>query len=440
MTASLNETHDPARRSWVASANAAETEFPVQNLPFGIFEHKGVARGGVAIGDCVADVAALARSGLLSGGALEAATQCDATALNGLMALPPESVADLRLQLSRLLEAGSRHRDAVAAHLIPLSEVRMRLPAAVGDYTDFYASVHHATRVGALFRPDNPLLPNYKHVPIAYHGRASSIVLSGSPVRRPKGQTQNGDDPPRFGPSRRLDYELEIGLWIGRGNDLGVPIEIEQAGNHLFGVGLVNDWSARDLQRWEYQPLGPFLAKNFATTISPWIVTLEALAPFRSAPLPRPPGDPAPLPYLLSEYDRKSGALDIGLTVRLSTERMRGEDRQPAILSRGNFLHMYWTPAQMLAHHTSNGCNVRSADLLASGTVSGPEISSGGCLLELTGGGKNAIDLPYGEQRKFLEDGDEISFSGRAERTGFVMIGFGECRGIVLPATSGSHS
>jgi fumarylacetoacetase len=317
-----------------------------------------------------------------------------------------------------------------------MGEARMLLPAAIGDYTDFYASLHHATRVGALFRPDNPLLPNYKYVPIAYHGRSSSVVISGTPVRRPNGQTQSGENPPGFGPSRRLDYELEVGLFAGPGNGLGEPIPIAEAGSRIAGLCLVNDWSARDTQRWEYQPLGPFLSKNFATTISPWVITMEALAPFRCPAYPRPPTDPQPLPYLDDSRDRQSAGIDISLEVRLASERMRNEGLPPLTLSRSNFRDMYWTPAQMVAHHTSNGCNLRPGDLLASGTVSGPEPASGGCLLELTAGGKNAITLPTSEERRFLEDGDQVWLVGRCHREGYVSIGFGECAGIVLPSLS----
>jgi fumarylacetoacetase len=369
---------------------------------------------------------------LFAGIAMEAALHCSASTLNGLMSLPPEHRSALRLELSRLLERGSGHAEALRNHLVPIREARMLLPAAIGDYTDFYASVHHATRVGALFRPENPLLPNYKYVPIAYHGRSSSIVVSGTPVHRPMGQTQSGEAPPVFRPSKRLDYELEIGLLAGPGNRLGHPIPITEAGDHIFGVCLVNDWSARDIQRWEYQPLGPFLSKNFMTTISPWVITTEALAPFRSQAYPRPEGDPPPLPYLDSPTDRQSGAIDILLEVRLSSARMRREGILPVCVSRSTFREMYWTPAQMVAHHTSNGCNLNPGDLLASGTVSGPEPASGGCLLELTAGGQNAITLPTGEERHFLEDGDEVRLTGCCGRKGHISIGFGECSGVVV--------
>jgi fumarylacetoacetase len=305
------------------------------------------------------------------------------------------------------------------------------MPAEIRDYTDFYASIIHATNVGGMFRPDNPLLPNYKHIPIGYHGRASSVVISGTPVRRPSGQLQDGTAPPVFGPSCQLDYESELGVFVGRGNALGEPVAIAQAEDHLFGVCLVNDWSARDIQRWEYQPLGPFLAKSFATSISPWVVTFDALEPFRIPRLPRPEGDPAPLDYLDSDRDRESGGIDLKLEVWLSTAKMR-EQRVPAVmLSRAGFEHMYWTVAQMLAHHTSNGCNLRPADLLASGTVSGPGKEARGSLLELTWRGTEPLALPTGETRKFLEDGDEVIMRAYADRPGARRIGFGECRGTI---------
>ena len=300
----------------------------------------------------------------------------------------------------------------------------MLLPVAIGDYTDFYASVHHATNVGSMFRPDNPLLPNYKWLPIGYHGRSSSIVVSGTPVRRPSGQTKDDASPaPVFGPSKRLDYEMELGMFIGPGNDLGEPIAVGSALDHVFGFCLVNDWSARDVQTWEYQPLGPFLAKSFATSISPWIVTLDALEPFRTRAFERASGDPEPLPYL-----RDDVGYDINVEVWLRTKKMS----EPVRLSRGNFRDMYWTVAQLVAHHTSNGCNLRPGDLLASGTISGPEKDARGCLLELTWRGTEPIQLPTGETRRFLEDGDEVILRAYCEREGVPRIGFGECRGVVV--------
>jgi fumarylacetoacetase len=353
------------------------------------------------------------------------------------MALEAEERTELRRAISRILAADEtgrpRNPEAGPQLLVPMRDVTMLLPAEIGDYTDFYASVFHASNVGALFRPDNPLLPNYKWVPIGYHGRASSIVPCGTPVRRPQGQIRpDPSAPPQFGPSRRLDYEVELGLFVGPGNPLGEPIPIGRAEREIVGVCLVNDWSARDVQAWEYQPLGPFLAKNFATTVSPWVVTLEALAPFRTAPRARPTDDPAPLPYLDDPQDRATGAFDITLEVWLSSAAMRGRHTAPMLLSRSRAADLYWTPAQLIAHHTSGGCNLRPGDLLASGTVSGPTPDSLGCLLELTRGGKQPLELPGGEKRMFLEDGDEIALRGWAERDGAVRIGLGECTGRVM--------
>jgi fumarylacetoacetase len=346
---------------------------------------------------------------------------------------------ELRRRLSELLRAGndelSRDPELTTAALLPLAEVELLVPAVVGDYSDFYAGIEHARNVGAMLRPDEPLLSNYKHVPIAYHGRASSIVASGADVRRPLGQTTPDDaSAPRYGPTRALDYELEVALWVGRGNALGEPIPIEAAEEHLFGVGLLNDWSARDIQTWEYRPLGPFLAKSFATTVSPWVVTLEALAPFRAPAYERPAGDPQPLPYLSSAADRARGGLELTLEAYLSTRRMRDEGVAPARLCRVSFRQMYWTAAQMVAHHASNGCNLRPGDLLGSGTVSGATKESRGCLLELTRRGSEPVELPTGEVRRFLEDGDEVVLRGACERVGYVRIGLGECRGTVVPA------
>jgi fumarylacetoacetase len=436
---SLNDTHDPALESWVESAQRADTDFPIQNLPFGVFRRRGsgeAARVGVAIGDMVLDVSAALDAGLVEGRATAAAAQCRQPALNGLMALGPAHWSALRAALSRLLRAGSPAAQAVASDaslagrlLVPIAEAELLLPAQVGDYTDFYASVHHATNVGGMFRPDNPLLPNYKWVPIGYHGRASSLVPSGTPVRRPVGQTKGADaDAPTVGPSRLLDYELEVGMFVGTGNALGAPIPIADAERLVCGLCLVNDWSARDLQAWEYQPLGPFLAKSFATTVSPWVVTLEALAPFRRPAPPRPAGDPAPLDYLRQEG---APALDLTLEVWLRTARMRAEGAEAVRLSRTSFLHMYWTVGQLVAHHASNGCNLRPGDLLASGTVSGPSKEERGCLLELTWRGAEPLTLPNGETRKFLDDGDEVTLRGWCAAEGARRIGFGACVGEV---------
>jgi fumarylacetoacetase len=435
-----NETHDPKLASWLDSANTSETDFPIQNLPFGIFTRSGAvdisAHVGVAIGDSILDVEAAVTAGLLP--ATPGTVACRSTTLNALMALDAAERSALRSGVSELLRAGSdigaRARAVRDSILIPMNLAELRLPVAIGDYTDFYASIHHATNVGKMFRPDNPLLPNYKYVPIGYHGRASSIVVSGTPVHRPLGQTRSGEaSEPQFGPSRMLDYEAELGFFVGRGNDLGKTIPIRDADDHIFGYCLVNDWSARDIQSWEYQPLGPFLAKNFATTVSPWVVTAEAVVPHRVPALTRPDGDPAPLEYLSSEENDREGGLDVTLEVYLSSPRMREENLLPMLLSRAPFSRMYWTPAQMLAHHASNGCNLRTGDLLASGTVSGSSRDEMGCLLELTRRGAEPIELPTGETRKFLEDGDEVIMRGEMGTGGQRRIGFGDCRGVILP-------
>ncbi len=438
----MDETHDPARRTWVESASGT-TDFPIQNLPFGVFRRRHdedePAGVGIAIGNEILDVTAAHDEGRFTGLAETAAEACASASLNVLMGLGREYRADLRRQVSALLTADSpgwraNHRlgDRI---LVPMTEAEMLLPAAIGDYTDFYASMHHATNVGSMFRPDNPLLPNYKWVPIGYHGRASSIVPGGRAVRRPSGQIKPaGADAPVFGPSRLLDYEMEVGCFVGAGNALGTPVPIGQAEAHLFGLCLVNDWSARDVQSWEYQPLGPFLSKNFATTVSPWVVTFEALEPFRVPAGGRPVGDPEPLPYLTGEADRLRGGVDIVVEVFLATAEMRTRAIPPQRLSRGRAADLYWTFAQMVAHHTSGGCNMQPGDLFASGTISGPTRDARGCLLELTWRGAEPIALPSGETRTFLEDGDEIIMRGRCERAGAATIGFGECRGIVQPA------
>jgi fumarylacetoacetase len=430
-----DETHDPGLTSWVESAERAGTDFPIQNLPFGVFRHPDrdeMPRVGVAIGDSILDVTAARQAELLGGIAARAAEACDAPALNELLALGRDHWRALRLELSRLLRTGSPRREDL---LVPMDRAQLLRPARVGDYSDFYASVHHATNVGSMFRPDNPLLPNYKYVPIGYHGRASSIVPSGTGVRRPNGQIRDAQAAgPVFGPARNLDYEAEVGAFIGPGNALGQPIPLAEAEEHIFGLCLVNDWSARDIQTWEYQPLGPFLAKNFATTVSPWVVTLEALAPFRTPACARPSGDPAPLPYLDSEGDRARGGFDLTLEVWLSSRAMRAAGTPPMRLSRARFADLYWTLGQMVAHHTSNGCNLQPGDLIASGTISGATKDSRGCMLELTWRGTEPIELPGGETRSFLEDGDEVIMRGACERPGARRIGFGECRGEVLPA------
>ena len=437
----IDHTHDPALRSWVASAQAPGADFPIQNLPFGVFKRAGAAerpRVGVAIGDRIVDVVACGRESLLPPRAAEAARRCAEPDLAPLMALGRDAARALRSALVDLLRVDSpayeRDRSVADRILVPMKDAELRLPASVGDYTDFYASIHHATNVGSMFRPDNPLLPNYKYVPIGYHGRASSIVVSGTSVRRPHGQLRDGEAPPVYAPTRRLDYELEVGAFVAEGNALGVTIPIADAERHVFGLCLVNDWSARDVQSWEYQPLGPFLAKNFATTISPWIVTLDALEPFRLAPKPRPEGDPAPLPYLVGDDDRRAGAFDISLEVALRTAKMATAGDEPFVVSRGSFVDMYWTVAQLLTHHASNGCNLRPGDLLASGTVSGATPESRGCLLERAWRGTQPLSLPNGETRAFLQDGDEVIMRGWCERPGSTRIGFGDCRGTVLAA------
>lgn len=433
----LNPTHDPARTSWVESANQVAADFPLQNLPFGIFRTAETLapRIGVAIGEQILDLSALAGRDLLP---IAARPLCQQTTLNPLMAAGPAVWTALRARLSELLGADScpaALQAQVQRCLVPQNAATMQLPATIGDYTDFYASISHATNVGKLFRPDQPLLPNYKWVPIGYHGRSSSIAISGTPVRRPHGQSKPPEAPvPHFGPSRSLDYELELGAFVGPGNPLGGSVPLAAAPSHLFGVVLLNDWSARDLQSWEYQPLGPFLAKNFATTISPWVATMEALAPFRAPAFTRPAGDPAPLPYLADGNDTAHGGLALSLEVWLLTEKMRTAGAKPHRVSSGNFLQMYWTLAQLLTHHASNGCNLQPGDLLGSGTVSGPTPDSRGCLLELTVRGTEPLRLPHGEERRFLEDGDEVILRGYAERPGARRIGLGECRGVILPA------
>ncbi len=438
-----DRTHEPSLKSWVESANEPGTDFPIQNLPYGMFTESGAdaARVGVAIGDQILDVGIAVKAGLLP--ASPAAVACSTASLNELMKLPAKDLSDFRSQLSTLLssERGAElgDTDTTRGLLVPMGEARMLLPAEIGDYTDFYASIHHATNVGSMFRPDNPLLPNYKHIPIGYHGRASSIVVSGEKVRRPRGQTKAADaEAPSFGPCKMLDYESELGFFVGRGNSLGETISIDGAASHVFGFTLVNDWSARDIQAWEYQPLGPFLAKNFATTISPWVVTSDAVLPYRVPASARPAGDPLPLDYLVSSEDQQYGGISAMLEVFITSSRMREEGVSPIRLSRAPFAGMYWTVAQMLAHHASNGCNMRPGDLLASGTVSGMDDDSRGCLLELTWRGSKPLTLPTGEERRFLQDGDEVIMKGYLEAEGRPRMGFGECRGIVLPALNQS--
>ncbi len=434
----LNTTHDAARRSWVESANLPDADFPLQNLPFGAFKlgDNSAVHLGTAIGDKIFDLNAAAQRGLLPESATDA---CRQPTLNPLMAAGAPVWSALRSRLSELLgadtcPAGDLRKRAEEC-LVPARNATMLLPAHIGDYTDFYASIHHATNVGSMLRPDNPLLPNYKWIPIGYHGRASSIRVSGTNVRRPHGQLKPAEaHEPSFGPTKNLDYELELAAFVGPGNQLGDRIPLSAAPAHLFGVVLLNDWSARDMQVWEYQPLGPFLAKNFASTISPWVVTFEALAPFRAPAFVRPPADSTPLPYLVEANDTAHGGLDLVLEVSLLTAKMRLERQTPHRISRGNFNTMYWTLGQMLAHHASNGCNLSPGDLIGSGTVSGTSRDSRGCLLEYTWRGTDPLRLPNGEERKFLADGDEVVLRGYAERPGAQRIGLGECRGTILPA------
>jgi fumarylacetoacetase len=439
----LNTTHDPSLTSWVASANAPDCDFPIQNLPFGVFSRKGESerRVGVAIGDQIVDIGESLSANLWSGPARDVARFCDRPTMTELMQAPKSALTEFRARLSELLAGTPGDESSInplpPGALVPMAEAEMRLPVEIGDYTDFYASIYHATNVGKLFRPDNPLLPNYKYVPIGYHGRASSIVLSGTEVHRPLGQTQPpGATAPSFGASQMLDYEAEIGFFVGAGNEMGARVPIDEAEDHIFGICLVNDWSARDIQSWEYQPLGPFLAKNFATSISPWIVTWEALEPYRVPAFFRPPGDPAPLPYLSSDKDKSAGGVELTIEVFIRSMLMREGHMRPSRLSASSLADMYWTAAQMLTHHTSNGCNLRTGDLFASGTISGPEAGSQGCLLELTRRGAEPVGLPTGEERRFLLDGDEVIMRAYLEREGAARIGLGECSGLIVASSA----
>ena len=438
----LNHTHNPAATSWLASANETGCDFPIQNLPFGIFKPKSAPaldwRAGIAIGIDVLDLPALAATGLLQGLALSAAQAGAADALNPIMAMGQTAWSELRHAVFALLaaDAPANVQAQVRACLHPQTEVEMRLPANVGDYTDFYTSIHHATNIGKLFRPDNPLLPNYTWVPIGYHGRSSSLQVSGHGLRRPNGQTMPpGATTPAFGPCKRLDWEVELGVFVGTGNALGEPIALDQAEDHVFGICLLNDWSARDIQAWEYQPLGPFLSKNFSTTLSPWVVTLEALAPYRVA-MERPDDKWDDLAYLASDANRSQGALDIQLDIGIASETMRQQGQAAHVLCTTSYRHAYWTLAQMVTHHTVNGCNLQPGDLLGTGTLSGPEATQAGALIELTQGGKLPVAMPDGSQRTFLLDGDEVVMRGWCQRDGAARIGFGECRATVLPAMS----
>lgn len=427
----IDHTHDPASTSWVAGSND-HPEFPVQNLPLGVFSlGDGKRRIASAIGDWIVDLSALSAAGLLP---TELSDTLADESLNALFALPGQSRKKLRTVLFALL-TDPAHSETVRPHLYPTADCTMHLPCRIGDYTDFYVGIHHAENIGKLFRPDNPLLPNYKHVPIGYHGRASSVRVSGTPVIRPKGQIKPTQaEMPEFGPSQRLDYELELGVWIAGENELGKPVPIAAADDRIAGLCLLNDWSARDFQAWEYQPLGPFLSKNFMTTVSPWVVTAEALAPFRVAQPLRSPEDPRPLPYLWDDGDQAQGAFSICLETALITRKMEEAGDPPFRLGQGRTTSMYWTVSQMIAHHTVGGCNLRSGDLLGTGTISTPDHSGLGSLMELSEGGANPVILPNGEVRRFLEDGDCLIISGRAQSPGFREIGFGPCRGRIEQA------
>lgn len=437
MSTTINETHDPSLKSWIASANSATTDFPVQNLPYASFRRKGsqeAFRPGVAIGDQILDLAALAAQKPFEDKAAEALAACTGDSLNALMALGQPHWSALRLALSRALRDGAALRATIEPLLVAQADAEYATPARIGDYTDFYISLHHATAVGKQFRPDNPLLPNYKWVPIGYHGRASSIGVDQK-FARPVGQTRplNEGEAPQFGPCSRLDYELELGIFVGTGNAQGDRIALADAESHVFGLCILNDWSARDIQAWEYQPLGPFLAKNFASTISPWIVTMEALEPFRTQ-WNRAASDPQPMPYLSSDANRAKGAFDVRMQVLLTTEKSRAEKQAPAPLSASNFRDAYWNVAQLITHHTVNGCNLQPGDMLGTGTLSGPLPAEAGSLLELTQGGKTPIELPWGEKRTFLQDGDQILMRAECVKAGYPRIGFGESAGTVLPA------
>jgi fumarylacetoacetase len=432
----IDETHATGRTSWVATANH-HPSFPIQNLPLGVFTPEGgSARGGIAIGDSIFDISAALEAGLFTAAARDAAEAAAGRTLNALLEAGPAARQALRRRVSQILDSGNTTAQAIAGRLLhDADRCTLHLPAQVGNFTDFFAGIHHAHTAGTISRPENPLMPNYKYVPVAYHSRASSVRPSGGSVRRPNGQRKLPEQSaPDFGPCRNLDYELELGIWIGPGNDLGTPIPIAEAHRHIAGFCLLNDWSARDIQAWESQPLGPFLAKSLSTFVSPWIVTTEALAPFRIAQPPRPQGDPAPLPHLNDPADQAQGCFAIDFQVLLLTPTMRASNAPPHPLSHASAAMLYWTAAQMVAHHTSNGCNLLPGDLFGSGTVSGTEPGTEGCLLEMTRGGRNPITLPNGESRTYLQDGDEVIFRATANRNGTVSIGFGECRGTVTEA------
>ena len=438
MTFQIDETHDVKRQSWVGSANG-HSSFPIQNLPFGVFRPPGEdARGGVAIGDEIFDLRRALEAGLFSGTAEHAARAASGARLNEFMSLERGERVEMRRCLSALLSAGAEGeaaRKQGGRVLHKAAACTLQLPASVGSYTDFFAGIHHAMNAGTRMKREPPLLPNYKYVPVAYHGRASSVVVSGTPLRRPNGQRKLAEnEPPVFGPSRKLDIELELGVWVGPGNALGETIPISRAGDHIAGLCMLNDWSARDIQSWEYIPLGPFLAKNFGTTVSPWIVTMEALAPFRTPQPARPASDPKPLPHLWDDGDQECGAFDIAIEALIRTEAMRERGVAAHRLAASSTKHLYWTLAQLVAHHASGGCNLQAGDLFGSGTLSAPERSGWGSLWELTDDGAAAIRLASGETRTYVEDGDEVILRARAERDGYASIGFGDCAGTIMRA------
>ncbi|MGI8669527.1 MAG: fumarylacetoacetase [Aridibacter sp.] len=437
----INDTHDQNLKSWIESANEKNTDFPIQNLPYCVFRRKDSyedIRVGVGIGDFILDIYPCYQNGLFEDDSFRIAVGTDDFCLdNSVMKKANNIQTSFRKRLIEILseDADEKTRKTVERNLVPIDGAEFWTPAHIGDYTDFYCSIFHATNVGKLFRPDNPLLENYKWIPIGYHGRASSIVVSGTDIKRPKGQNRSdAEQPPMYIPSKALDYEMEVGFFVSRANEMGETVDIKNAEDHIFGLCLVNDWSARDIQGWEYQPLGPFLGKSFGTTISPFVVTMEALAPFRVPAFERNAGDPQPLEYLADEDNKKSGGIDIKLEVYIQTKKMRDDGDEPFMLSRSNLKDLYWTIGQMLTHHASNGCNLQVGDLMATGTVSGEEDSARGCLLEITKRGSEPVELPNGEIRKFLEDYDEIIMKGFCEKDGFRRIGFGKCRGMVLPA------
>ena len=433
----LNETHNPELRSWVTSANESSTDFPIQNLPFAIFRRKDTNetfRAGVAIGEYIVDLPAAHKADAFDSNLTPTLEALDEPSLNTFMALGKTTWSTLRLALSRLLREGSPLQHLLDDCLVAQAQAEYTVPARIGDYTDFYTSINHATNVGKLFRPDNPLLPNYQWIPIGYHGRSSSIEISGHAFHRPHGQLKAPNaDTPTLKPSTRLDYELEVGIYIARGNPLGQPIKLDDAENHVFGLSLLNDWSARDIQAWEYQPLGPFLSKSFASTVSPWIVTMEALVPYRQG-WTRPSDHPQPLPYLETDNNRKFGAVDMQLEVLIETPTMRAAKQAPERIALSNFNQSYWSIGQMVCHHTINGCNLKPGDFFGSGTQSGTSTDSFGALIEATQGGKNPIVLSNGEQRAFLEDGDTITLKGWCENHWATRIGFGEATGTILAA------